>query len=251
MKGLGRHAGILLTSFRANILKSNLDADMNDIHNLRLDLKQLFALIKLLKWCKVQLPDGFGESLAVKTLFKLTGIVRDNQLSIAYGQEILPYKTHKELKRKACKNTQQARKQIATALQGIDLDKVQTDLALAFKETTYLKTTDMLYQLKNKIQKDESSIIAELEHNECDYHRIRRRVKEQYYLLTVIKNVLGENINPKIINTKKQQAKALGKWHDWVVFEKNIRNIEVAPDDKIYALLQHKRQNILKNIQIP
>lgn len=220
MKELRRHVGILLISFRTNLLKANHDADMNDIHNLRLDLKQLFALFKVLKLCKVEPPNDFKESLeAVKALFKQTGVIRDNQLAIEYGQQILDYKTHKILKSKADKNIQKARDYIATELQRIDLDEVERDLALAFKETVYLKAAYILEHLKHKIHKDEDGIAEELEREDCDYHRIRRKVKEQFYLLTVIKDVLGEKVSSQTIDMKNEQAKALGKWHDWVVFE--------------------------------
>ncbi len=246
MKVLRRHVGILLISFRTNLLKANHDADMDDIHNLRLDLKQLFALFKVLKLCNIEPPINFKESLeAVKALFKQTGIIRDNQLAKEYGQQILDYKVHKILKTKTDKNIQKARDYIATELQRIDLEKVERDLALAFKETDYLKSEYILDHLKNKIQKDENSIAEELQQEDCDYHRIRRKVKEQFYLLTVIKDVLGEKVSSQTIAMKNQQAKTLGKWHDWVVFENLLLQWNIALDVTMKKEIQSSSSKIL------
>ncbi len=246
MKGLRRHVGILLVSFRSNLLKANHDADMDDIHNLRLDLKQLFALFKVLKLCKVEPPNDFKASLeAVKALFKQTGIIRDNQLAMEYGQQILDYKVHKILKAKAGKNIQKARDYIATELQRIDLEKVERDLALAFKETDYLKSEYILDHLKNKIQKDENSIAEELLQEECDYHRIRRKVKEQFYLLTVIKDVLGQKVSSQTIDLKNQQAKVLGKWHDWVVFDNLLLEWDIKLEETMRKEIQSSASKIL------
>lgn len=232
MNELNRHVAMLLISFRTNLKNARQDADVNDIHNLRLDLKQLFALFKVLKLLKIQHVNDFKESLLlIKVLFKQTGILRDNQLIAEHGQEVLGFDALKELKKHSDKNILQTQHTIAELLQTIDLIKVERDLALAFKETMHLKSAYILEHIKAKIQKDEESIQKQLENKECDYHRIRRNVKEQYYLLCVIKDVLGENVGTHTIANKKQQAKVLGDWHDWVVFEELIQKWEVELDD--------------------
>lgn len=233
-------------SFRNNLLKSNHEADMDDIHNLRLDLKQLFVLFKVLKLCEVEPSNDFKASLeVVKAIFKQTGIIRDNQLAMNYGQQFLDRKVQKALKKKAGKNIKKSRDYIASELQKIDLNEVVSDLALAFKETMYMKSEYILDLLKSKIQKDESSIAKELEREDCDYHLIRRRVKEQFYLLTVIKDVLGKKVSLQIINLKNKQAKILGKWHDWVVFEKLLLERDIALEENIRKEIQSSASKIL------
>ncbi|MGQ1784301.1 MULTISPECIES: CHAD domain-containing protein [unclassified Saccharicrinis] len=247
MKRLVRHAGNLLNSFHKNLQKSNRYTDKKDIHNLRLDLKQIFALLKVLDLCMGNISKDFYKSVkTVHKLFKLTGIIRDNQLILKRAKQTLPFKPYKTVKRITDKNIKKASQALEESLEQINIKQVRQDLILGFKETLHVRADMVIHHLKHRINRDEKKISKELAQKETDFHLIRRLVKEQFFLLVTLKEVFGVNVGYSKVAHKEKLGKDLGEWHDWVVCKSKIEEWDVGLDDVWWKLIADQPEKILK-----
>ncbi len=249
MKKLGKHAGSLLLSFRNNLKRANHSASKKDIHNLRLDLKQLFALIKVLELCLGNLPKDFRRSeKAIKHIFKLTGLIRDNQLVLKKGHQVLSPKSYKLFKRKVERIIESETSRLNYELKHIKVKRITRELMYKFNGNTHLSKSKIISNVERRIKVDEHSINKELARKRCDYHLIRRWVKEQYFLLEVLKYVFGKKVSGKKISYKEEMGKQLGAWHDLIVFENVLDKLKIKIKEKLREKLRKEQKHKLKKM---
>ncbi len=246
MERLGRYAGVLLNSCHKKLQKTNLHSSKRDIHNLRLNLKEIFALLTVVDLCLINVSVEFHQAVkVVRKLFKLTGVVRDNQLIVKHAKQFLTFESYKNLKKISKGNIKDAKLALEQNLQQINIQQIRQDLILGFKETAQIRTNMVVSHLKHRVKKDQKRIEKELSRKKCDYHLVRRWVKEQYFLLKTLKDVLYVNIGYSKLVYKESLGKALGEWHDWVVLENKLLFWGIVMDDSVKEKVNRMSNRIL------
>ena len=247
MKKLGRKAAELLYSFQKNLDKANKGTGKKEIHNLRLDLKELFALLNILELCIDGFPKEYKPSVkAIRSIFKLTGEIRDNQLVEKHAKEILPLKAYKAIKKNTAENIEVTKQKLKKALRRLDLEDVKLSLILVFGETSHIKGKMIVLNLKHRIKRDEEKIRKELNKKNANYHQVRRLIKEQYFLLLTLRNVFKEEVKQKQVKRNNRSGKLLGDWHDLIILRSKMSRWKVALPKGYLKLIHNREARLLK-----
>jgi CHAD domain-containing protein len=238
-----------LNEFQTNLDEVVLSLDKEAIHDLRVALKRIFALRKILKSCVRDYNESYAfYFLEVKTIFKYTGIIRDNQLMIENAIKCLNEEEYMEFSSVRNEQLQTAKKGLYTYLNSIDLKRVRKDLLKVFGVLDVVRAEYMIKVTQQYTGKNEGRIVLQFNTTNCNYHLIRKWVKEQFYLLQVLNDVFKINGSYKLINRKKELGKVLGDWHDIRVLERHLKDAALGVSNHAVAKLDRDARNMLKCI---
>lgn len=246
---LGTYVNKRLNEFQTNLDEVVRSMDKEAIHDLRVALKRIFALRKILKSCVCDYNESYAfYFLEVKTIFKYTGIIRDNQLMMENGEKCLNEDEYLEFCTLRNEQIQIAKKGLHTYLNSIDLKKVRKDLLKIFGVLDVVRPEYMIKVTQQYTGKNEGRIVLQFNTMNCNYHLIRKWVKEQFYLLQFLNDVFKINGSYKLINRKKELGKLLGDWHDIRVLERHLKDAALGITNHAVAKLDREARNMIKSI---
>ena len=247
---LGRRASELLCSFQRNLKKVERSTGRKEIHHLRLDLKELFALLNALNLCVDNFSKEFKHAVKfIRLIFKLTGDIRDNQLIEKQAKYLLPFKVYKSVKKNTTENIEIAKQKLDEVLLGVDLEEIKVDLLMGFKEVSHIRAKMIVLNFKHRINRDEEKIKKAFASKKVNYHLIRRLVKEQYFLLLTLKTHFKEKVKQDRIIRDHYWGKVLGDWHDLQVLLGMVLKWEINISEECIKLIGAKEAQLIKQVK--
>lgn len=244
-KALLLYAEKQLSSFNENLLTCRETFSKKNIHNLRLAIKNLKAIVILSKELSINRRGSGQLPRDMVLLFDLLGKYRDLQISA----EILEDHS-KELKTSFPKYDRLIRRQKKVQYRKISrlVKKFKPGLSLKRILLAFNRGLDHYpeeHLLKEKISSyiiqswTEIEAMLKQRHNRSNLHSIRIKLKHLYYILIVIKEVEHTNriipIQPELLESFQD---LLGKWHDMIVFYKRTR--------EYYSKGKSSKKNLIK-----
>ncbi len=207
-------------------LCSNEHLDEVSIHELRVAYKQIFALYKVLLFIAPQYSQGIMEDMQIlKGMFKKSGEIRDRHiiLNLVSLESFLENKgdlvkvLHKEIK--------QLEKEFSDSFQNYSYSLMRMHLYQTFsvldgmKKSVFSNLIEDISELYNR--KIERVVTSE----KTDFHKIRRYVKQQFYILDMYDHLTKKQHNRIFLRRLKKVGKLLGEWHDHVILKKYLEDM--------------------------
>ena len=233
--------------FRGYFEKISANPEMEDIHQLRLAIKRLRALLHL---CEVVSRSAFRQNehlLLFDSLFKEAGKLREIQINesllISCGIEVPPaYTEYLGVIRTAVTGSllEETEKFDFKQLEALDAGLENTIDPIPEQDIIRDAETEVLNQLR---------VIQELRRKPVSrkkLHKIRMRLKVIIELLRLI----GEsshfsdlvNLEPGCVQLSRQ----LGKWHDLEMLLRSLRDFMPEPNDKDTLKIIRKAVRIIR-----
>jgi CHAD domain-containing protein len=218
----------LIKSIKHGLGKQNDVFKAKHIHNFRLGIKKLKAIIRLIDSLIVS-KSHKNLLKPLKGLYGKTGKIRDLHvhLSIAKGlisQSPIEVKTFGSWSNKQIEKEQVS---IVKEIGRLDSDifkNIENFFRDFRKSNLEIVTNDCVNFVQQKLQSI-SGIIA-LEPSDENLHSIRKLLKDVVYTLQILKNedksFSIEKSKLKLYNRVQEQ---LGLWNDWVTFGNNLKKL--------------------------
>ncbi len=238
-----------LLKFYTNLKQSIDDQGQDTVHDFRVALKKIFALQRLLN----QVDEGgwnnnYAFFAPIKTLFKCAGDIRDYQVMQSGLEEWLTSTQIHRFNHYLNENITQK----FTDLENIDkdllLDELINQVKIAFQKLYNLPETIVMNYITHQVSIYEKWIEDELQSELCNYHKIRRYVKNQYYYLSILEEVLNDNSFAELTRQKDQLGKKLGLWHDYKVLSKHIGSLALENHTEVVSRIEAKANELIEEI---
>ncbi len=243
-----------LIIFAQNLYLASENKDEDAIHDLRVALKKVFAIRNILK---VTIQD-YDQSIKpyfkpIRGVFKTTGIIRDHQILLHNANLRLPKREFTSFRRTCKTKIKSTHSTLIHNLNSIPIKKEISKVTKVFSILDIMRPDFIVESTLNIITNHERNIEQELLSPNCNFHDIRRWVKEQLYLYTLLKDVYKQKIKDSVITNKKQLGSKLGDWHDlrvlhhhWVNSKDSINNDYIKKLENEAHLLLNSIKNELK-----
>lgn len=193
-----------------------------EIHQMRLAIKKMRAITRILPLLFPNFPSLKSEQRILQKLFRPAGRLRDIQVQKTLLPELEAeleslFPSYLDFLNRA-ETHAQATAVLATRYYAnipfIQLQqKTEHHLEATAETLTKTRLTQLLRQHYKAIQKKTDQVIGERE-----LHRIRRNLKETYYLKSLFAPILeeGDAIFPVPAKGLKNLEQQIGLWHDYV-----------------------------------
>ena len=155
----------------------------------------------------------------LRFVFKISGRIRDCQLMIAASKERLPQKQYYSFRRTCNTEINHAYSELTSYLANYSVKNIKREVIIVFRAIDLLRPEYVIFKIKDYVASNENLIQQEFNSETCDYHKIRRWVKEQYYLLVLLEEVFNDKIEEQLKIFKKETGSILGNWHDLNVLQ--------------------------------
>ncbi len=249
MGKLENYINELLSEFQCHIKEVRKHGDEESIHALRLSLKRIFTLIKFIDFIEIHFssePSGVRKTL--KQLFKQLGEIRDLQLALKTQKLILGGKSLKKIGRIIKPIQKFYKAQLLHILNNFNDQEVSDRLGELLRILTCFKKKYLIDQVRLKLEEDIQNVGFCLAQNKVDYHLIRKKVKQQYYLLLWIKTISKEKVKQSAFKLRRQLAELLGMWNDVEMMQLVCRQVDYSFSDKEKLKLKLYQSSIEKQL---
>jgi len=245
---LESYVGEQLGHFYGNLKKTVNNADLVATHDLRVALKKLLALNKVVDIYIPSVSSPYKNSIKkIYSIFKQAGAVRDGHIMSELAFEWLSTREYIEFKRWICIKINSSRRKLNRLYLDFNIDVVRSELCGAFKHISGNYMPEFRDYLLIYIEENGKKISRYIQSKKCDFHAVRRWVKEQYYIQDQLNVIMGMSISKDILSKKRQQGKILGEWHDLQVFEKYLKKSGCDVKKLIRSRIIKKQKLLIKN----
>jgi CHAD domain-containing protein len=246
---ISNYIEIQLKLFRKYLNKALLKNRKRDIHQLRVALKKVFAISKVLERHIDDTDSYKAVQKKIKILFKLSGVVRDNQLMVTYARKWLLARERMQLKKACGLRVQNAFCVFQKEVDIVDINNLIRDYLSFFVDINGIGKSSIQESILEHVNSMEVSIREELKKDMVDFHTVRKWTKEQYYLLSIFKEDFKVDVNKQVRKLKKEQGEILGLWHDLVVFEQFLKELDLKLGERVYKRLDREIGCLINQIE--
>lgn len=185
--------------------------DLEDLHQLRVEIKKTKALLNLLGNCSKN-ADFSGDLVAIKRIFRCAGKIRNAQINATLINRYKPI--NKEF-------INEQHKIIADKSKTLDLEtnmyaKIHMSLYHDILEKVHGIKNECILRLYKKCIKKLSHSFADPNNNPFKLHESRKRIKRLIYMYALVNNRLKRKLRINILYLRELET-MIGKWHDSVV----------------------------------
>ncbi len=238
-----------LIVFTSNLKMASENKNKEAIHDLRVALKRVFAIRNILKTTindyDLSIKPYFTP---LKNIFKRTGTIRDHQILIQNAYNRLPHNEYIAF-RKECNSTiNNTHKNLLQYLNQITIDKEIRKTVKVFGILDLMRSEYITDSTSNIIKGHEALIKKELRSENCNFHLIRKWIKEQYYLYSLLTDFYNHDIKDSIIAKKKDLGSKLGDWHDLRILHHHWIHSENTIEKENIIKLENDSQALLNII---
>ncbi|MCW3786346.1 CHAD domain-containing protein [Plebeiibacterium sediminum] len=238
-----------LIVFADNLNMASLNHNEDAIHDLRVALKQVFAVRNILKQSVLDYEHSFKPRFhLVKTLFKTAGIIRDRQIMMHLAQERLMHNEYVNYRRKCNRMIKPAFLKLQEIGESQNLKKEIRYITRIFYALDILRPEFVINIFIKRISENEKQIKEQQNKANANYHLIRRLIKEQYYLLSILKEVYKYNSDENQIAKKKEMGSKLGDWHDLRVFHHDLIHSKMTVNPNTVTSIETEAKSFLNSI---
>ncbi len=246
---ISTHVNKQLIVFTNNLDIASNNKDKEAIHDLRVALKRVFALRKILKQSVFDYELSFKPQFHhVKTIFRITGIIRDNQIMINHAHLRLTHNDYINFRKVCNKTIKSSFIELNETLNTQNIKKEVNAITQLFYSLDNLRADFVINECVNYISENEKLINQQLSILQCNYHLIRKWIKEQYYLLSILKDVYKYGINENLLSQKKELGSSLGDWHDLRVLHQHFIHAGLNFNEDIITSIEQEAISLLSNI---
>ncbi len=239
-----------LIVFTNNLNIASINHNEDAIHDLRVALKRVFAVRKILKQSVVDYKFSFKPHFhLVKSIFKTTGIIRDQQIMTHIAHKKLEQNEYVNYRRKCNRIIKPALLQLHKCIDYPDIKKEVNFITKIFYVLDILRPEYVINTFLDQISKNEHLIKEQLKTQNCNYHIVRRLIKEQYYLFSILKEVYKYKSDENLIAKKKELGSKLGDWHDLRVFHHNLIHSKMTINPNTITRLETEAKLLLNSIK--
>lgn len=223
----------LSESFALYFQKTLKDQGIEDVHQLRVTVKKLRAIWALME----SVTDGNwtkeGHSSLISNLFSEAGELREAQINLVMiarfkVRYLIPYT---EYLRTIQRNASQ---RLLIEMKAFDFNRFQVlnrelsekmkdyprDIILRQSISYVLKKTHKVYRIKDELPNDRR------------LHKIRIHLKAVAEILNIITKIEAKSGLKKYLNKVKSLNRQIGKWHDYVILIKSIKQFVNTDPEK-------------------
>ncbi len=248
--------GIFITEYE----KAKIDYDEDAIHDFRVSVKRMKAVLRLLE--NIISDNSFvskNNIASIKKIYGSAGIIRDSQVQVSmikkYEKKLNIffdfYKQYfNEYEKVGKKKFDFENKVFRYELLANEIDEIKynIDNNIAIEPSNSIfDFVKIQYKYFIKLLNDTS--------NEENLHDARRKIKEINYVLEIVQ-IYTESIDKQLLLNLKRAGSMLGKWHDKVVMIENIEILEefikeqsnIDKYDRLKAIVRGESELILEDI---
>jgi CHAD domain-containing protein len=213
-----------ITSFLANLYKASITGDEKDIHNTRLDMKKIYAILEMFEMLE---PQKFRqENFEVfRTLFRFSGRIRElqvNEIVIEqYGKKpdgvLFFVKSLRAREKKLSR-------QFIDIVREFDEKKLRKSEKAIKKLCREIRLKTLQARLEKFIRKKAKKIdlLRNYPSNPENIHGIRKHLKSMVTILTLISMVYRDEKQDILLEKLNQTETLIGNWHDNQVLSEYI-----------------------------
>ncbi len=247
---LSTHVNKQLIVFTNNLKMASENNDAEAIHDLRVALKRVFAIRHLLR---ISITD-YNLSIKpyfkpLRDIFKQTGIIRDHQNLIQNAQNRLSHVDYIEFRRDCNSVIKNTHINLLQCLNHITIEKETRKITKVFGILDLMRSEYIIDSTLNLIIEKEAQINQELNSDNCNFHLIRKLIKEQYYLYSLLKDFYKYDIENTIIIKKKDLGSKLGDWHDLRILHHHWLHTKTTIENENIIKLENESQALLNIIK--
>lgn len=236
-----------LNVFNTNLQLALYNQDREVIHDLRVALKRVFALQNILKMCVRDYEESYRiYFLEIRTIFKFIGEIRDHQLMVEWAERWLSESDFLDFEKERQSKIKIVAREINRYVERVNLNKSNLNLIKVFVTLDVIRPAYVKGVTEKYIGRNEGRILLELSTVNCNYHLIRKWVKEQYYLLQFLQDVLKVNVCDGVLKGKRELGKDIGEWHDLMVFCRCLNGCSVVVNNSVLAKLNKTAEEMLE-----
>ncbi|GAA4848303.1 CHAD domain-containing protein [Algivirga pacifica] len=224
-----------------------------DIHQLRVTVKKLRALLHLIAYSSEGIYHSSSHLTIFKPLFKAAGTIRDLQIHLKLLEKedtpsFLTQKLQQEIEIQQTLLTQQ--------LIHFDFQRLlQLDQHLV-KVIKHQSTSKILSDLKSYVQREQQQVeeLLKEDHPYQHLHEVRKHLKKVATILDLGLHIRSSKKLEEQLQAVKTTNTLLGEWHDWDVLAEKLQTFKhtsktSALIKKIQKKADKKGRHLLKEIQ--
>ncbi len=209
------------------------NAEENSIHEMRVILKQVFALDKILHIATQEYPDFAKEDLQkLQSIFKLTGEIRDRHIIISLIPKLLPDKSYGKIVKKVRNEIADYEKKLVISDVDYNFEDIRKHLFKAFSVIDGVKETDLYKHVNAFVAKRNLLMRKGILSGKINYHKIRKYIKREYYVLHMFNKLMHTHRNVKKLSKLKKMGKKLGDWHDLMILKQYLEHSDMELSKK-------------------
>lgn len=226
---------------------------VNNIHNIRVNIKKLRALYKLLERLSGKMFSEKQHAILFKKIFRETGKLRDIQIKTKILDNYKSAESVKKLFGYIDASKEQALKSIRNSLADFNFQKYSESENLVKELITELPSAEIENECVKFIIRSAKKIKRQLESEKSteQIHEIRKLLKELHAASDILFLIKESKALKNFLKLVKNTEENLGKWHDNIIllvslseFFNNLKKYNESPVKELINLENElKHQN--------
>ncbi|MBV6480085.1 MAG: hypothetical protein HGGPFJEG_02919 [Ignavibacteria bacterium] len=226
---------------------------VNNIHNIRVNIKKLRALYKLLERLSGKMFSEKQHAILFKKIFRETGKLRDIQIKTKILDNYKSAESVKKLIGYIDASKEQALKSIRNSLADFNFQKYSESENLVKELITELPSAEIENECVKFIIRSAKKIKRHLESEKSteQIHEIRKLLKELHAASDILFLIKESKALKNFLKLVKNTEENLGKWHDNIIllvslseFFNNLKKYNESPGKELINLENElKHQN--------
>lgn len=226
---------------------------VNNIHNIRVNIKKLRALYKLLERLSGKMFSEKQHAILFKKIFRETGKLRDIQIKTKILDNYKSAESVKKLIGYIDASKEQALKSIRNSLADFNFQKYSESENLVKELITELPSAEIENECVKFIIRSAKKIKRQLESEKSteQIHEIRKLLKELHAASDILFLIKESKALKNFLKLVKNTEENLGKWHDNIIllvslseFFNNLKKYNESPVKELINLENElKHQN--------
>lgn len=226
---------------------------VNNIHNIRVNIKKLRALYKLLERLSGKMFSEKQHAILFKKIFRETGKLRDIQIKTKILDNYKSAESVKKLFGYIDASKEQALKSIRNSLADFNFQKYSESENLVKELITELPSAEIENECVKFIIRSAKKIKRQLESEKSteQIHEIRKLLKELHAASDILFLIKESKALKNFLKLVKNTEENLGKWHDNIIllvslseFFNNLKKYNESPGKELINLENElKHQN--------
>ena len=214
-------------SFLVNIYKAGITGASKDIHDARLDVKKILAIVDLLRIVRSKSDKDPEFEKIFKKLYRASGRIREIQVNMllltraefaVYDMSLFNNDLLMQEKKMTIEFLKEIRKFNEQKLSRIE-KRIKREVSKITSATLQKKTKRYIHSKIKLIQE-----LLEKGDGEENVHKVRQHIKELSTVLSLVFAIKASDNLEMVINRLNKSEMMIGDWHDRVILADSMRN---------------------------